>query len=402
MSAEITDLEVVAEERPHAERSASQLPKLALCAGYVPARGTKRTHWVTEQGLRGHSALETDSHDDLDTDKEHEMVELCEFYVNRLREEAMTERTAVTTLKEIRVNTIEGRWGYMDALLLSGSHADLVDWKFVRKAEPVDAEINLQGKDYVVGVFEDPRFPEVQTIKVHFVAPRFGSVTTAVFKRSDLPTLKLEILSILARAKATDRGRAAIARFTPEYDTCRYCARLGTTCPATAVIALKVAESYTATKIPFVPANVHSSECNDLKQLGAMVMIADVLEEWAKSVKSHASQMAKYDGLIPEGYELAYRKGQRKVTNPVALIATATHFGVSVDDILASSKVSIPALEKLVGAKAPRGFKAIKKQEFVNALRDADAFERIEDTPFLQKVAAAPALPAPSEQPAIE
>jgi hypothetical protein len=43
-----------AAERPHAERSASQLGHLTLCPGYRP-RQTERTHWVTAQGTRGHA-----------------------------------------------------------------------------------------------------------------------------------------------------------------------------------------------------------------------------------------------------------------------------------------------------------------------------------------------------------
>lgn len=370
----------IAEDRPHAERSASQLGHLALCAGYLPARGTKRTHWVTAQGLRGHAALEdAEGLDELQTQSEEDMVALCEQYVAPIRARSQVE------LSEIRVNTIEGRWGYIDKLFFSGTHIDLVDWKFVRKAEPKDAEINLQGKDYLVGVLDDPQFVNAETVTVHFVAPRFNSVTTATFNRSDLPRIRLEILAVLALAKATDRGRASQIRFTPEFDTCRYCGRLAT-CPAVTTIAKKVGEAYTGVRLPLVPADVHSSNAKDLTHLGHLKMLADILRPWVDSVDAHTAQTAKYDGLIAEGYELAYRKGQRKVINPDALLATAAHFGVTKEDIVSSAKVSIPALEKIVMAKAPKGFKAIKRTEFINALRDADAFERLEDTPFLQKI----------------
>lgn len=376
--------EVISEDRAHAERSASQLKNLALCSGYIPSKGNKRTHWVTAQGLRGHAALETDDESLLDSDYEIEMKRLCEDYVSR-------QLPADKDLKEIKVDTILGRWGYIDRLIIRGTHGDLNDYKFVRKREPDDAEYNLQGFDYLVGAFE--HFRELETITVHFIAPRFGTVTTATFSRLDLPRLKLDILSVIARARATDRDRAAVARFTPEYDTCRFCGRLAK-CPAITALGLAVQERYTGTRLPLIPSDVHSSKATDPKVLGALKMLADILGPWVDSVDAHTASVAKYDGIIAEGYELAYRKGQRKVTNPVALITLATKFGVSVDEILLSAKVSIPGLEKLVQSKAPKGTKAAKRREFLNACRDADAFERLEDTPFLQKSTATP--PAPS------
>ena len=43
---------------PAKERSASQQGALAVCPGYRPQAAGKRAHWVTEQGNRGHAALD--------------------------------------------------------------------------------------------------------------------------------------------------------------------------------------------------------------------------------------------------------------------------------------------------------------------------------------------------------
>lgn len=375
------DLEIVSEDRPHAERSASQLPKLALCAGYKPGKGGKRTHWVTAQGLRGHHALETNDTSELESEHEEELVQICADYVNRFTAGADVD------LREPRVETIQGRWGYLDRILVyrEARKARLFDYKFVIKREPDDAEVNLQGFDYVVGFLESPEWKDIDEVEVHFIAPRFGSVTTATFTREDLPRLKLDILSILSRAKATDRKRAAVDRFTPDYDVCRFCDRIGN-CPAITKHAVVVHDRYVSTPVPLVPANVHSSQANDPKTLGQLLTIANVLEGWCQSVKAHAAETAKFDGIIAEGYELTYRKGQRRVTDPVALITVARKHGVTIDDILANAKVSLPALESIVKSKAPRGTKAAKALEFTHDLRDVDAFERLEDIPFLQRL----------------
>ncbi len=373
-----------APERPHAQRSASQLKYLVLCPGYKPEQ-KKRTHWVTQQGIRGHSAMESADHGDLQSNYESNLVQLCQDY------EATLPPTQ-SVVKEFRVETILGRWGYLDTLRFrqtgdsrDSSEADLIDYKFVRKAEVEDAEVNLQGKDYVVGVFET--FPQLDRVHVHFVMPRFGSVSTATFHRDQLPDLRLEVFSIINLAQKTDRKRAASRLFKPDFDVCRYCGRRAT-CQALFRLADKVAASYVGHPVPEVPANVHASQSRDPATLGALKALAAILEPWCQSVSHHTTDVALDEGIVPAGYVIDYLKGQRRISDPLALLRVGPRYGITVDDVLASSKVSIAQLEDVVMAKARRGEKAEKKAEFLDELRDANALNRSEDRPYLRKVSA--------------
>lgn len=375
-------------ERPHAPRSASQLKYLAICPGYRPEH-KKTVHWVTQQGLRGHTAMEEGNGDELQSEYEAKLVQLCHDY-------EATLPPAHSELKEVRVETIEGRWGYIDLIRFRDrsplrampNEADMVDYKFVRKKEVEDAEVNLQGKDYVVGAFD--KFPHLEKIHVHFVMPRFGSVTTATFTREDLPRLRLEVFSILNRAKRTDRKNAKSSLFTPCYDVCTYCG-FKARCPAMFKLAKKVAEAYVGKPLPAVPENVHPSQTKDPVTMGALKALATVLKPWADSVNHHVTSAALDEGVIPAGYVIDYQKGQRKITDPLALLRVGPEFKLTVDDVVDSSKVSVSKIEKIVMAKAVKGKKGHTKSAFLDRLRDVNALLRSEDRPYLRKVDEEPA-----------
>jgi hypothetical protein len=370
-------------ERPHAERSASQLGSLALCPGFRPDKNGK-VHWVTAQGLRGHVALDEGDEGGLQSSFEERLVRLCQRYEENLPEAAVEYR-------EIKLVTIERRWGYVDltrirkALLENGRKiADLVDYKFVKAKEVADAEINLQGKDYVVGMFDDERFVDVDEIHVHFLMPRFGTVTTAVFRRGDVPALKLEIISVLTQAKRTDTKRFRGATLTPHFDVCRFCGAKAS-CRALRKIADEIARKYDPEgygRLPPLPENTHASEITDPKVLGQLRMLSTVMDSWAKAVQHHTLAGA-LDGNIPEGYAIDYRKGRRKLANPAGLLVAGMKFGLTTQDILDAADISFPQLEQKVKDAAPRGKKDFTANAFLDACRDLDVFESNPETPSL-------------------
>lgn len=386
------------EERPHAERSSSQLPTLALCRGYRPEKKAPgQEHWVTKQGLRGHAALETEDTSDLESGFEEYMTQLCQDYCDKLLGEHPAQ-----VVKEPKITTIEGRWGYVDRLHLryeldavdelardwAGRPmfkpvADVVDFKFVKAHEVTDAEINLQGKDYVVGVFD--QYPHVNTIHVHFIMPRFESVTTATFTRDQLPQLKLEILAILTRAKGTDSKRFRGAGLNPHYEACRFCGAKSS-CKALRKIADTIGRQYDPTgygALPPIPEQTHASMVDDPKTLGQLKILAAVMGPWADAVNHHALLAAIDKNIVPEGYAIDYRGGKRRVTDASALLLVAKEFQIPVDELIAAATVSIGALEKVVMDGAPRGKKSKRKNAFLDRLREFDALEKGPETPTL-------------------
>lgn len=370
-------------ERPHAERSASQQGSLAVCPGYRPQPSGKRAHWVTEQGTRGHAALESGDSGDLESGFEERMVAMAEEYASRFTE------LGSETIDEFRVETIEGRWGYCDRLVIcADGTAHLFDWKFVRAKEVVDADHNLQGKDYVVGIFEDFRFSGIQKLHVHFVMPRLGTVTrtTQPFTRADVPTLKLEILAILSRAKATDTKKFRGATLNPSYDVCRYCGAAGR-CVALRRIADTLGRAYDPEnygKKPEIPTQTHASEVRDPAARAQLQELAGLMETWAASVRHHNLTAALADEKnIPAGYVVDWAQGRRRVTSAEGLLLAAQEFGISAQDLIDAASLSWTKVEETLRSRAARGEKAQIVSAFSQRLVELDAVQRPEPSPKL-------------------
>ncbi|MFZ9725640.1 MAG: DUF2800 domain-containing protein [Ilumatobacteraceae bacterium] len=374
--------ELTTTERPHAERSASQLPNLLGCAGFKPLKGS-RTHWVTEQGNRGHWALDAGHSDLLESDFEERMVAACERYASQFIQ------LGTKVYNEVKVDTVEGRWGYTDRLMvhLDGT-ADLLDWKFVRSKLPADADFNMQGKDYVIGILQDARFANVQAIRVHFVAPRLNFVTFSEkpFTRADLPRLKLEVLAILARARHTDSRRYRGASLTPNYNTCRYCAAAGT-CVALRRIADEIGRKYDPEgygKTPAIPQQTHASLVTDPAQKAQLQELAGIMETWAASVRHHNLSAALDDEKnLPAGYVLDWSKGRRRITDASSLLSVAKEFGLTSQELIEAASLSWTKVEDALRAKAARGEKSAIVGQFDARLTELGAVERPEPTPKL-------------------
>jgi hypothetical protein len=382
-------------ERPHAERSASQLGSLVLCPGYRP-KPTKRVHWVTAQGTRGHEALDKGEEADLESGFEERMVKLCQEYSDSLP-------LHTREFQEQRFDTMEGRWGFTDRLrirakahtegsvvqefrLYDSDEADLLDWKFVKSKIVVDAEINLQGKDYVVGIFEDPQFAFLNKIHVHFVMPRFASVTTATYTRADLPRLKLEIYAVLCASRDTDRGDYDGASLTPNYETCKYCGAAGN-CVALRKIAYALRKQYDPSGYGdvVVPTETHAQRVKDPAQRAQLQKLAGLMEEWAKSVRAHnLSTALEDDKHLPEGYEIDWSKGRRYVTDTEKFEEAAREFGLTTADVINSSHISWGRLEEVLRERQPKGKKKDAVERFERRLVELGAIERPEPTPKLK------------------
>jgi len=380
-------------ERPHAVRSSSQLGTLAVCEGFKPLN-TEKLHWVTAQGNRGHAALDGGDDEILDTDFEQRMKDCCQRYSDSLP-------PASQVFEEIKVATIEGRWGYTDRLrlrenlgpgrgvLIDPDTADLLDWKFVRVKEVTDAEINLQGKDYVVGIFEDPRFPSINTIHVHFVMPRFESVSTATFTRDDVPRLKLEIFAVLRRAKRSDSTSYRGLTLVPNYDACRYCGASGN-CRALRGIADTIGRSYDPNNYgihPPIPTETHASAVKDATSRAQLQKLAGLMEQWAKSVRHHnLTASLEDDKNLPEGYAVEWAKGRRFITSVDGLFVAAQEFGLTNGDLVEAATISWTKVEDKLRERAPRGTKQTVVTDFNQRLLELEAVDRPEPTPKLGKV----------------
>jgi len=311
------------------------------------------------------------------------MVTICEVYSAKLVE------LGAQVYNEFRVETIEGRWGFCDRLIINADGtAHLLDWKFVRAKEVTDATINLQGKDYVVGILKDSRFANIERISVHFVMPRFGSVTRSdrMFSRADIPALSLEIYAVLSRARQTDSKKWRGASLTPYYDVCKFCGVSGR-CVALRKIVDDLGRKYDPDGYklkPALPTQTHASEVTDLGDRAQLQELAALMETWAASVRHHNLSAALDDPQnVPTGYVLDWAKGRRRVTSADGLLLVAREFGITAQELIEAASLSWTKVETTLKDKAARGEKGNLVTQFNERLIEIDAVARPEPTPKL-------------------
>jgi hypothetical protein len=176
-------------------------------------------------------------------------------------------------------------FGTVDRVVIKGTHVDLVDFKFGR-GEIDDAEINIQGQAYLLGVMD--KFPELETATVHFIIPRRDEVLTAEYKRKDMEGIRLRINLIVEKAMAES------AETIPNTEGCRYC-KHKLSCPALSDKLLPLAKKYSQSVDDFemtLWGSYSPEKVEDPLVLGKMLNVAQVIDRWAEAAKKQATHLA--------------------------------------------------------------------------------------------------------------
>ncbi len=322
----------------------------------------------TESGNRVHKCVELGNLTAAQDDEEAKLAEICMNYAAQFEGRV---------LKEHRLTIADGTYGLADLIVISGVHADMVDWKTGRNKQ-TPAEENFQQQAYVMGVFDE--FKDVATITVHLVYPRLGTVSFHTYYRHELPTLRARFNDTVA---AVEAARVSDTR-TPSV-ACRNCAKQGT-CPAMANKALTIAKRYQV-DLDIPEFAIHPSTVTDPDTMGRLLDVKKVLEGWCESVGHHARKMALEDNIVPTGYAITHRAGKREIKDACAAYA-AVNDVLAPDEFLRACSVSAAQLEKEFAAKIPKGKKKAAVFELSTRLADLGILNRPAETPCLQKASA--------------
>lgn len=337
-----------AQQREHAAISPSGLKNVAICPAYRPENREGQDTTAADEGTAMHRAAETGL---IPAEFDEEMrgcVQMCLDYVDQF-----INTPGVEIHRELRMemgHTLTDLFGTADLVVYNHetNQVDVIDFKFGRI--PVDdAEVNLQGKAYVLGAFT--RFPEATAAVMHFLQPRIDEVSTHRFERSQANAMALEISAILARANAP----------TPEEhintDNCLYCGRKAE-CIALRRLAGHITDRYEQDFVAL--PNLHSSQVTDPEQLAVMYRMARIVEKWADSVKAHSLQTYLGGTPIP-GFQLKERAAARKIEEGDNVLATfnaltgqgvTTEFPMTVEQFIRACSVSPSKLETVAGDMA--------------------------------------------------
>ena len=264
-----------------------------------------------------------------------------------------SQDTTKTTSKITKI------FGTADRVIITGLHGDLIDFKFGRN--PVDdADINIQGQAYLLGVMD--KYPDMETATVHFLLPRRDEVLKHDYTRADMEEIRLRLMIVVEKATTE-----AVA-LNPNTEGCRFCSKR-ISCPALTDKLFPLAKKYLAESEDFElefldkydPAKV-----DDPFIIGKMKNVAQVLDKWSDAVSKQALKVAVEDGEQIPGYDVFYRKATQSV--PVGQAVDALKNQMSEQEILDACTTSIRALGKVASDKAKRGKKAMARADVEAAL----------------------------------
>ena len=287
----------------------------------------------------------------------------------------------MTINREMRLSIMDGlTFGTADIVMLNTKG----DWAIIGDAKfgwnPVeDAETNLQGWAYAVGVFE--KYPNVTMVDVVFAQPRLDMVSRSRFYRhTDLEKMRLRVMAVIARAKDHKPEDLKPSEFS-----CLYCGAKAT-CTALHKKALLISSKFAPLADDaemleiYNPAQLATPELR-----GKAEILRRVLEPWCEKVRKENLRYAVEEGEHIPGFEVKSRAGRRSVSDS-QLTWELVKDKLTPEEFAAVTEISVAQLLKAYSSKAPRGSKEKLKQEIEDRLTDAGVLQGGEEIRFLQRI----------------
>lgn len=393
-------------ERVHHRNSPSTLQATEACPGYKSEQGT--TNEAAETGTMLHEAADGGPSDHL-SDEQMDKVNACKQYVQDIVDgykeafpgcgvrtitkvtqengqivfdmtETEPQRIAgpelfVYVLREVYlgVDDKDTSHGYLDVGIIAPDmlSGHVIDFKFGQN--PVEtASNNLQGIAYFLGLFKI--FYNVKKFTVHFLMPyQAVNVDKHTFTDDSFPRLLLRIQTVVARARlvASYFNAAGIfvgppevgALLNPTEGTCLFCARKAG-CPKLASHTLAVGHKYDPL---IVPASLNAAVITSAEAGPALKFLATI-EAASKAIRARLTERAtNEENFMPEGYQLVLME-RREIVDKRKFYDTIVPL-LTPEELIEATSFTFGAVEKAVGAKAPRGSKTAALEDLKNLLQ---------------------------------
>lgn len=353
-------------ERAHAEHSPSSLKEKAKCPGF--RNDNTRDTTAADRGSLGHLAVEKENLDIIPADDEflRTSAGLCLAYLRKIRE-GISEK--IIDIREGRYMVLD-QFGHIDHIMLHGSAAELVDYKFAWGKYEADSP---QFWAYAIGIFH--AHPKVETLNVHVLLPFQGVIDVVTWTRSgDLDRLVAQVTAIIEAAKKNDPAA---------YQTGEHCAWCNNraTCPRITKLAMTIADKYQDELA--LPPEYNPDLISDPEKMAIAKRLAPILKGWAEKVDARALEL-RLSGVEIPGWELAERASSFEITDPQAAWEVVKN-KITPEAFAACAKLKIGELEKAYSRTAERGQMAKAKAALRDALIDANAAKVEGTVVFLKK-----------------
>lgn len=359
--------------RAHSAISPSKLKSVEISPAYQ-SDPTDPEHPITAEGTLCHEALDSGDDSKLVSDEQRNWVAMCREFTAEVLPGAVAHR-------EVKLDVLDGIWGFADLLLIKGRKAALIDYKFGFNPQE-EVETNPAAQAYVLGIFKAFAVDEVF---VAYLYPRLGQVSTATYTREDLARIETRIR--LTVEKARDAAPET-CRWSPE--TCRFC-RHRFACPTLRKAVLPIAQRYAETHDMALPKIDRLDEMTDGEAMSRLLEAAPVFEAVADSIKRNAVRMRVESGIDIPGWDVRTRAGRKVIANAVLAAPVLRSAGLDDTQILRCAEFKAGQIEDVLGEIAPKGKKKKLVEKTFDQLRDAGVLEDKPESTFMARAKTASA-----------
>lgn len=254
-------------------------------------------------------------------------------------------------------------YGRADVILEDGEEAIIVDWKTGFRDQG-DAEDNLQGQAYALGLFNEA--PDIQQITLWFVYPRLQEATYHTYYRDTAWPMLVEriggVVESAVAARDVDDEWLVAPKHVLDVDNCEYCALKGK-CPAwsTEVTTIMSDMSTLPTE---APAGLSRPKTWDLQKLAddpgemaKVIAIMDGLDAYRKAARAMATMMANERDYEIPGFKLVKMSGKLKLLDEKKIIE-----GMPLEEVAEIATVSASKYVKMIARKNKISESAVKEQ----------------------------------------
>ncbi len=344
----------------------SSLPMLAACLCFQASpdtgerdkdAGTAR-HGALAAALRGLPKLL----EELESEDEFESVSWALEYIRVHSPDGHEQRI------EQRVSVLDDNF----MPIISGT-PDVTCGRELFDLKWRDRNYDEQMVAYALAMMQESGFESVR-IHILFAERKFAKVFTVT--EADALILVQALVS-----RASDPNAQPVA-----CDYCGWCAK-ALTCPALTSnvmeiaakredVALKATEGFA----DWLNAGAHASKLENADVAGAVLTIAKQIATWCEAVEHHCKEMAVKQGIIPTGYKIQNRQGNRFITSVTDAYSKS---GLPQDEFLKLCDIKLTVLvEKFAeinGMKAKQAERMIEEKLGEVIQRNASSVSLVAD-----------------------
>jgi hypothetical protein len=265
---------------------------------------------------------------DVSPEAEAEMEEHALAYVDFLRVRLSVNPGSVLLLEQRLPTGITDCWGTSDAVIVSPTVVEIVDFKYGLGVK-VDAVENPQLRLYGVGALEayGDLLGDVQVVRMWVHQPRLGHTDGEELSASELREWRDSLKPVAEVALGPD------APFGPGEDTCRWCPAAG---------RCRAQMEYATQRDFREPDTLSEAEVAELLKR------VPTIEAWCAALKDYALNRVYSEGVPIPGFKVVLSGGRRSIVDPEGALQALTAIGWDLDEVSTRKPKGIGELETLL------------------------------------------------------